>query len=211
MTTLEIDRNKQRYIMLCRQHIQREGLEKLLTYLDSTDFYIAPSSTRFHLNEDGGLCLHSINVFESLVTLYESYAKPIINGGEGPFKDEISMESLAIVGLFHDLCKVKIYHKVKKWKKDDNNKWLSYSSYEIKDEFPLGHGEKSCLILNWFIHLKSEELLAIRWHMGMFDLPPMGSSQYLSYSTATEKSPLVVLLHTADMLTSKFKENTTTF
>lgn len=211
MTPLEINQNKERFVQLCHRHIKREGLDKLLAYLDSSDFYTAPSSTNFHLNEDGGLCLHSINVFETLCKLYDNIAVPVITGGEGPFTEELSMESLAIVGLFHDLCKVKLYKKKERWKKDEQNKWVSYLGFEVKDDFPFGHGEKSCLMIGWYMRLRPEEMLAIRWHMGMYDMGENGSPQRFAMYAATEKSPLVILLQAADMLASKLMEKTTTF
>ena len=167
MTEQQIAANKQRFIDLCNEHIHREGLDKVLAYLEKSDFYTAPSSTRFHLNEDGGLCLHSMNVFEAACKIYNEMAKPAIVNGTSPFTEEVSMESIAIATLFHDLCKIKLYHKTERWKKDDKNRWVSYPGYEVKDDFPLGHGEKSCLMLSWYMRLKPEEMLAIRWHMGM--------------------------------------------
>ena len=210
MTQEEIAANKQLFADLCHKHIHRDGLEKVLAYLDSTDFYTAPSSTLFHLNEDGGLCRHSINVFETAMRLYESVAKPAIESGASPFTAEVTEESIAIAALFHDICKVKLYHKAQRWKKDDNGRWMSYDGYEVKDDFPYGHGEKSCLMLGWYMRLKPEELLAIRWHMGMFDMGENGSSQRYAFRAALEKSPLVALIHSADFLSSNIFEKTTT-
>lgn len=211
MTPEEIQQNKELYISLCREHIHRDGLEKILAYLDNTDFYTAPSSTKFHLNEDGGLCRHSINVFQTAVKLYEHVALPAIQDGVSPYTEEIPMESIAISTLFHDICKVKLYHKAERWRKDSNNRWQSYPGYEVKDDFPLGHGEKSCLMLGWYIRLKPEEMLAIRWHMGMFDVGENGSASRFSFYAATDKSALVSLVHAADFLSSNLLEKTTTF
>lgn len=209
MTPNEIEENKQRFISLCHEHIQRDGLDKILAYLEKTDFYVAPSSTNFHLNEDGGLCKHSLNVFETACKIYETVAAPSIKDGSSPFTEEVSMESLAIVALFHDLCKIKLYHKAERWKKDENNRWMSYQGYELKDDFPLGHGEKSCLMLSWYMRLKPEEMLAIRWHMGMFDIGENGSQQRFAYYNATDKTPLVSIINAADFLASKLLEKTT--
>lgn len=211
MTEQQIAANKQRFIDLCNEHIHREGLDKVLAYLEKSDFYTAPSSTRFHLNEDGGLCLHSMNVFEAACKIYNEMAKPAIVNGTSPFTEEVSMESIAIATLFHDLCKIKLYHKTERWKKDDKNRWVSYPGYEVKDDFPLGHGEKSCLMLSWYMRLKPEEMLAIRWHMGMFDMGESGTPLRMSFFSATDKSPLVSIVHAADFLTSNLWENTTVY
>lgn len=211
MTEQQIAANKQRFIDLCNEHIHREGLDKVLAYLEKSDFYTAPSSTRFHLNEDGGLCLHSMNVFEAACKIYNEMAKPAIVNGTSPFTEEVSMESIAIATLFHDLCKIKLYHKTERWKKDDKSRWVSYPGYEVKDDFPLGHGEKSCLMLSWYMRLKPEEMLAIRWHMGMFDMGESGTPLRMSFFSATDKSPLVSIVHAADFLTSNLWEKTTVY
>lgn len=211
MTEQQMAANKQRFMELCNEHIHRDGLDKVLAYLEKSDFYIAPSSSRFHLNEDGGLCLHSINVFEAACKIYNEMAKPAIMDGTSPFTEEVSMESIAIATLFHDLCKIKLYHKADRWKKDENNRWVTYPGYEVKDDFPLGHGEKSCLMLSWYMRLKPEEMLAIRWHMGMFDMGESGSSLRRSFYAATEKSALVSIVHSADFLVSNLWEKTTTY
>lgn len=211
MTPIEITAHKDQFIQLCRQHIHREGLDKMLAYLENTDFYTAPSSTNFHLNEEGGLCLHSIHVFENACRIHDHIAVPYIKEQTSPFTEEVSRESIAIAALFHDICKVKLYHKTEKWKKDENNKWMSYPGYEIKDEFPFGHGEKSCLMLSWYMRLKPEEMLAIRWHMGMFDVAENGTSQRYAFYAALEKHPLVSIIHAADFLSSKLAEKTITY
>lgn len=209
MTPAEMQENKQKFVALCHQYIHRDGLDKMLAYLEKTDFYLAPSSTMFHLNEDGGLCLHSINVFETALQIYQSVAQPHIASGRSPFTQEISEESIAIATLFHDVCKVKIYHKAPRWTKDEFGKWVGYEGYEVQDEFPLGHGEKSCLMLSWYMRLTPDEMLAIRWHMGMFDVGENGTTSRKSFYTATEKSPLVSVVHAADFLASKLMEKVT--
>lgn len=211
MTTQEIEANKERYINMCRENIQREGLENVLSYLEKTDFFVAPSSSNYHLNEEGGLCKHSMNVFETACNIYETIAAGAIKDGKSPFTAEVSKESIAIATLFHDLCKVKLYHKAEKWKKDENGRWQSYTGYEIKDDFPLGHGEKSCLMLNWYMRLKPEEMLAIRWHMGLYDMGENGSSQRYAFYGALDKSPLVSIVHAADFLASRLLEKTTVY
>ena len=46
--------------------VQREGIDKLISYLKKTDFFKAPASTRFHGNYEGGLLEHSLNVYHLL-------------------------------------------------------------------------------------------------------------------------------------------------
>lgn len=209
MTPEQIAQNKQEFINICRQEIDRPGLEKLLEYLEDSDFFTAPSSTQFHLNEKGGLCKHSLNVYRTAVQIYETTVRPAILSGISPFTEEISRESIAIATLFHDLCKTKIYHEAEKWRKDENGRWESYLGYELKDDFPLGHGEKSCLMIGWFMRLKLDELLAIRWHMGMFEMTENGTSTKAAYRAAMDKSALVSLVQCADMISANCLEVTT--
>lgn len=210
MTELEIQSNKEKYMAYCRQYIKRDGIEELLSYLDGkTDFFAAPSSTKFHLNTPGGLCQHSINVFETAMKINETILRPKQEAGECLFTEPLKEESIAIAALFHDLCKCGLYHQTEKWKKDENNKWVSYIGYELKDEFPFGHGEKSCYIINFYLKLRKEELLAIRWHMGMYDVSENGSSGRYSFYSACDMTPLVLLLQMADMSSSHWFEETT--
>lgn len=207
----EIEANKAAFLQACRRHIRREGLEKLLAYLETTDFYTAPSSASYHLNEDGGLCRHSLNVFETALHIYQSALRPRLLDGTAAFTEEIPAESIAITTLLHDLCKTKLYHKTEKWKKDEHGRWVTYPGYELLDDFPFGHGEKSCIIIGWFMKLRQEELLAIRWHMGMFDMGEQGSSSRYAFRAAMDKTPLVTLLQAADLLAANCMEKTTRY
>ena len=211
MTQQEIQQNKETFIALCREYIKRDGLEKVLEYLEKSDFYTAPSSTNYHLNVAGGLCQHSINVFNTCLNIYHHCVKPYINTPSCPFTSEVSEESIAIVALFHDLCKINLYHVTDKFKKDESGRWQTYTGYKVEDDFPFGHGEKSCLRLYHYIKLNESELLAIRWHMGMFDMAEQGSAQRFAFRAALEKSPLVCMLHTADMIASNCLEVTTEY
>lgn len=210
MDTAQIEQNKERFKALCHQYITREGLDTLLEYLETKDFYTAPSSTKFHLNEDGGLCLHSMNVFETALKIYHNIDKPAIEDGTANFPNEVSEESIAIATLFHDLCKMDFYKKTEKWKKDEQGRWQSYTGYGIDDTFPLGHGEKSLLLLHTHLKLTAQEMLAVRWHMGMFDMGESGSAQSFAFREALNRYPLVAIVHAADFLASNLLEKTTT-
>ncbi len=205
---LDLEQNKAKFIEYCTENIHREGLDKVLDYLEKTDFYSAPSSTNFHLNIPGGLCLHSINVFETAIKLTQHILVPAVKGGASAFSDIPSVENIAIAALFHDLTKIEMYHEAEKWTKDEAGRWCTYKAYEVKDDFPFGHGEKSCYRLLKYMELNRDELLAIRWHMGMFDMGEQGSSQRLSFRRALETSSLVAIIHAADFLSSNLMEKT---
>lgn len=183
---MNLEENKNRFLRICTDEIIREGLGDLLKWLDTTDFYYAPASRRFHGNHEGGLVEHSLNVYDSLKKIIE------INNIQSITKD-----SIAVVSLFHDICKINYYKKTWRNKKDDAGLWTKVECYEINDIFPFGHGEKSCVLLREFIKLTKDELLAIRYHMGGFDISVKGGDY--SISKAYDMCILAPLLQIADM------------
>ena len=58
--------SKERFIEIYNKYIKREGADKLLEYLVSSDFFLAPASAKFHSSYEGGLCDHSLNVYDCL-------------------------------------------------------------------------------------------------------------------------------------------------
>ena len=158
--------NKERFIELLRS-TKREGIEKLIDFLEKTDFFTAPASTRFHMSCEGGLLQHSLNVYDCLVNLGTTTGDVQEFQAAGMRLDSIPQESIIIVALLHDLCKVNFYATEMRWRKDANNKWEQYPVYAVNDRNPYGHGEKSVMMASEFIHLTMEERYAIRWHMGM--------------------------------------------
>ena len=199
--------NKELFENIARLAIKRKGIEDLLTMLSITDFYDAPASTRYHLSIYGGLCQHSLDVYYAMVN---NMPHKIYNKD---FTDKYTLESRAIVSLFHDICKTNVYkpsvRNVKTYSFDPN----LYSSYEIKhdnigdfvwtqeqtfifdDEFPLGHGEKSVYLISQYINLTDDEAMAIRYHMGAFRQEDIQILNKI-YS----KYPLALALHISDML-----------
>ena len=60
--------NKEIFIETYNKNIHRPGAEKLLAWLEGTDFFTAPASTRFHAAYEGGLLDHSLNVYNVLIS-----------------------------------------------------------------------------------------------------------------------------------------------
>lgn len=65
--------SKKVFLMLSNNFINRQGIEKLNDWLQNTDFFTAPASTRFHGAYPGGLVEHSINVAMHLFDLYDRF------------------------------------------------------------------------------------------------------------------------------------------
>lgn len=195
MTTMD---NKSEFINIYRQYIVREGSEDLLKYLLSpnSDFFTAPASTRYHLAYEGGLVEHSLNVFKCLKDyLYRPKART-------DFGFQYSDESIAIVALLHDLCKMNVYQKTMRNVKDKNGVWQQVPSYEFNDMLPYGHGEKSVYIISGFMKLTREEAFAIRFHMGFSN-----TDDKLNVGQAYEQFPLALALSIADMEATYFIES----
>ncbi len=196
MEELKASDLQKEFIEIYNANIKREGSQKLLEWLQSTDFFTAPASTKFHSNIEGGLCLHSINA-------YKRFKKIIQDEYGTEYSNVISDESIAIIGLLHDVCKANFYSMEYRNVKVDGA-WVQKPYYAVDEDLPYGHGEKSVYIINGFIKLTREEALAINWHMGGFDARVKGGS--FSFSQAYYKYPVSVLFHVADVLTTYLDE-----
>ena len=186
---------KEEFIQIYQENIKREGSAELLEWLQKTDFFTAPASTKFHGACEQGLGMHSISVFKTLV---EKHFDP----------ETDNMESFAICALLHDLCKAEFYKvSTRNVKNDETGKWEKVPYYAVEDKFPFGHGEKSVFLIERFVRLKPAEAVAIRWHMGGFDEAARGGS--FAISVAYEKYPLAIKLHLADLESTYLREKHT--
>ena len=188
---------REEFIEIFRENIHREGSEALLDYLmNKSDFFTAPASAKYHGAYAGGLCEHSLNVYHCLVDYLNRDRVQELYGLE------YSDESIAIVALLHDLCKIGCYKRGTRNVKDENGKWQAVPTYTFDDPLPYGHGEKSVYIANGFIRLSREEAMAIRWHMGF-----SGTEDARTVGQAFQKYPLAFALATADSEAAYFLEN----
>ena len=172
---------KEEFLKLLRS-IQREGIEQLIAFIESTDFFKAPASTRFHA---GGLLEHSMKVYEILVQKVKNAS----------IKLDVSEDTLKIVALLHDICKVNFYKIDYRNAKNALGVWEKVPYYTVEDTIPYGHGEKSVMMITEYMKLTSEEKYAIRWHMG-FTEP---KEQYGTIGLAYKKYPLALLTFEADL------------
>lgn len=182
---------KDKFIKAYTENITRPGADKLLAWIESSDFFTAPASTRFHLSSPGGLLEHSLHVFERMKAICANEATIT------PGLNEPSMETIAVCGLLHDICKANFYAVEMRNRKNDQGRWEQYPFYVVDDKLPYGHGEKSVYIISGFMRLSREEAMAIRWHMGFADNDFRGGGY--SVGNAFEMFPLAVLLHIADL------------
>ncbi len=189
MNQTEIQANKEEYINIFEAIIKRDGSKDLLNFLKTSDFFTCPASTRFHSAEEGGLCFHSLNVYKRFKKNLE------LEYGEN-YVDKISDESIAIIALLHDICKVDCY-KVEYRNTKVNGEWVKQPYFAYEDKLPYGHGEKSVYMISGFMKLTRDEAMAINWHMGGFDTRVIGGSY--SLSNAFYEYPLSVIFHISDL------------
>lgn len=174
---------------------RRDGAVAMLKWLEGSGFFTAPASSKYHLAQPGGLAVHSLNVYKRLL---EITARDVFGGTDGALLAEEVRETVAILGLLHDVCKADVYHQeTKRRKNPDTGKWEDCLGYTFRDPFPLGHGEKSLYLITRHMALTEEEALAIRWHMGAYDDAVKGGSR--SMVEAMNLSPWVWRLQEADM------------
>ena len=181
--------SKERFIEIYKSNIKREGADKLLEYLlsASSDFFTAPASARFHSSYEGGLVEHSLNVYDCLVGSLNS------DRAKNTYGFSYTDESIAIVSLLHDLCKIGVYKKGFRNVKDEKGVWQRVDTFEYDDQLPYGHGEKSVYIISGYMKLTREEAFAIRYHMGY-----SSTEDARNVSAAFEMFPLAFALSTAD-------------
>lgn len=181
---------KEEFINLLRS-TKREGIEDLIKFLEEkTDFYTAPSSTRFHGSYEGGLLEHSMKVYEILKHKVENNV----------MKMEWQDDTIIISALLHDICKVNFYKVDYRNAKNERGEWEKVPYYTVDDTIPYGHGEKSVMMLTEYIKLTPEEKYAIRWHMGFTEPKEV----YNTIGAAFKRYPLALLLHEADLESSYF-------
>ena len=178
--------NKKTMIEMLRS-TKREGIDNLISFMNGpeSDFFTAPASSRYHLCTRGGLNQHSLNV---------QYVGDILNKTFGLF----TTESLNITTNLHDIEKgTKKY--VEKYLKNGSR---GATPYEKTEDLPLGHGEKSVMLIQKYIDLTPQEAMCIRWHMGPYDYA------FRQYEEAIKRTyPEVFMIYFADHLATLFLDN----
>lgn len=180
---------KEQFLELLKT-VKREGIEELINFLEKSDFFNAPASTRFHGNFEGGLAEHSMKVYEILKEKIKTASITI----------ETPSESIIIMALLHDICKANFYKVDYRNAKNALGEWEKVPYYTVEDTIPYGHGEKSVMMLTEYVKLTNEEKYAIRWHMG-FSEP---KENYTTLGLAYKKYPIALLLNEADLEASYF-------
>ncbi len=193
---------KQEFLQLLRS-TGREDIDYLVEDLEDLGFFKAPASTRFHLNSEGGLVEHSVNVCHVALKLRETLVAM-----DDTLREQLPVDSVIIASLLHDVCKADIYKSVTKKQKNGFGVWTDVPGYEVDySSFPLGHGEKSVIVLlRSGFDLTDDEIMAIRWHMTAWDLPFQSPEARGNLNIAKEICPLLSLIQAADNLAANLIE-----
>ena len=181
----------------------RQGIDDLVEELEDLGFFKAPASTKFHLNEDGGLVQHSLNVCKAALSMRKSMIEL-----DDSLLEALPKDSVIIASLLHDTCKADIYKPTMKKEKNRFGMWCDVPGYDVDySNFPLGHGEKSVIVLlRSRFELTDDEIMAIRWHMNAWDLPFQSYDIKSNFNKAKEICPLLSLVQAADCLASNLLE-----
>ena len=138
--------------------------------------------------------MHSINVYNAMMQHF--------------FEEGDNAETFAVCALLHDVCKANFYKvSSRNVKNDATGQWEKVPFYQVADQLPYGHGEKSVYLIEHFMRLKTDEAIAIRWHMGGFDDAVRGGSYAIS--DAYNRYPLAVKLHASDLIATYLMEQGT--
>ena len=188
---------REEFIAVYQENIQRRGADRLLEWLDSdaSDFFTAPSSTRFHGAYEGGLVEHSLNVYECLKDYLNRPRTKELYGMD------YTPETIAVTALLHDICKVGFYAVDYRNAKNEQGVWEKVHYYTVRDTLPYGHGEKSVYMIQSFMRLTRDEAFAIRYHMGF-----SGNEDKNSVGRALEMFPLALAVNVADMEATYYLE-----
>lgn len=171
---------------------KRDGIMKLLTAMEIGGFYTAPCSGKFHLCFEGGLAIHSLNVYRKMLELAPTMCP------------DVPTESIIIVSLLHDLGKMGGFDKPlyidNVLKSGAISKAEPYKhNPELMDE---EHEVRSLTTACKFIDFTEEEYSAILHHNGLFGKLDSSFGKHLY-----DSNKLAFALHTADMYVSRFEES----
>lgn len=173
-------------VNICNE-IKSDKVNKLFNYLDTTDFFDAPASTRFHHSYKHGLVDHCLEIYDFMIKL----SVPM-NGVD------INREDAFLLAFGHDMAKINFYKTATKYTKV-NGKWIEYEGFEMtEDPNSFTHEPDSIYRLVKLIpDVDIKIVQAINYHHGAFNEPNKNL-----FSSNCKINPYTLLLHTADMMSA---------
>lgn len=174
---------------------KREGMEDLIAYMEEIGFFEAPCSGGNHLACQFGLVHHSRNVMMAA----ENIGYALL----GKLKYAEIRDSVIIAAALHDLGKCGDYGKqmyvpnILKSGKESEAKPFKRNPALL----PLDHATRSIKLATLFIDLTEDEEFAIRYHDGLYESA--------NYAVKGNETPLYLILHYADLWSSRVTEGST--
>ena len=204
LMNMDLNRHKTEFLELLRS-TNRDGVEDVIAGLEEMGFFTAPASANHHLNTEGGLVQHSLNVCKAALAVWQSMCTL-----EPTLEKEVGRDSVIIASLLHDVCKSDIYIRSVKKRKNALGMWEDSEGYKVSyKNFPMGHGEKSVILLLCNgLEMSDDEMLAIRWHMGAWGINMNSYEDQRCYDTSQKLYPLVCIVQAADNLAANIMERT---
>jgi hypothetical protein len=177
-----------------RVTVRQNEFGRFVSFLEEeTSWLSSPASTRYHMNIEGGLLLHSVGVAETALRLRYLLAP------------DLSEESVVITALFHDVGKVG--HSRKPYYLPNDNLWEVRHrgiAYKVNPEIiAMNSAVRGLCLVSRFITLSEEEAQAIVAHDGLF--PMKGGVANLEYHQG--ECRLLMLLQFADKWTAAVEED----
>lgn len=221
--TEQMTKNKQRFLELISSiQMKDANIDGLIRWLEKSDFFIAPASTKYHGSYAGGLCAHSLAVYDNITKLADIFAtvldtkfevddegKPIPESAQIVKRHQYSDDTLKIVALMHDIGKANHFTTyMRNVKNESTGKWEQQEEFKVRDaeeRFIYGnHEQNSEFMTHAFFPLSVEESSAILNHLG-----GMGAdSAQMIAPTIYTKYTLALLLHMADLVACYIDEKT---
>ena len=201
--TIDVEKNYTLFRRWVNEFVTVGDPATFTEWLDTTDFKVAPASTKYHLNVEGGLCQHSLDVFKRLIKLMKAEY-----GDEENWKYDRA--TIALVGLLNAVSKVGTYKKyARNVRNDETGQWETVVAYTVVDDankLICGNDIDNTLkILRSFFDISDDVEMAIRYHRGAFAADTWEDKNDLSLALA--KCPLALLLHIAEMQATYIDEN----
>ena len=170
------------YCDLIRLCSDEQTAQRCIAWLDKTDFFVAPASTKYHDAHRCGLVKHTLLV-----------AKVMLDLAKLPQFSGINITEAIQTALVHDWCKINFYEEYTRNVKDqDTGAWFEQKAYRCKgSQIPLGHGVTSLYMAMRFFRISIEQALAIRWHMSDYtasEHEKYDPNKYMIFLKSTSKS-----------------------
>ena len=194
MMPIDINTVKEKYERLFEKVSERkQQMMDFKAFLEKeTCWLTSPASSRFHLNIEHGLLVHSVGTTYNALKIRDSIAPDLQN------------ESVVISALFHDLGKIGLPGKP--YYLPNDNKWEVEKrgmTYRINPGLvTMNIAVRSLYLISKYVPLTEEEAQAIVAHDGIY--PVSGGVNNLDYHH--KECRLQMIVHFADKWTAAVEE-----